>query len=547
MTDQIETEDNLAGATTTAGELSQYAAAQRQIREQLSGSPVAHSLDGRSFTFEASFEHAMPAGEFVTITTRDGRQFIGQVRELTMIEREGPELTVEGDAGLGVNLETGNVTQTSFRVRLPAVQGHGLVLGRLPGTAQGASGPDNRFTDAIVVPASTQTVSRYLDSVNRGGAQLVVGRLQGPGDTPRAALQASGFGRHTFLCGQSGSGKTYSLGVILERLLAETDLQMIVIDPNSDYVHLGDLRPGLQTGDAPPDEIARYQRAVTGLRVLRPAGTGVAPDATLKIRYGDLSPEVQATMLQLDPLRDRDEYDAYWRIVRQLGTSRYSLRDVQAQASANLSADSRQLALRIANLKISDWSIWAEEGDEWSLGDLKTGWRALVLDVGGFSHATEQALVANALLNELWRRRDRRQPTLIVIDEAHNICPQHPDNPIQALATERAIAIAAEGRKFGLYLLLSTQQPHKIHSNVLAQCDNLVLMRMNSSEDLQHLSRVFSFVPPALMDRSRTFAQGESLVAGKITPVPMLIKFGQRYSQEGGGDVPDTWARPAST
>ena len=36
------------------------------------------------------------------------------------------------------------------------------------------------------------------------------------------ALDAGGFGRHTFLCGQSGSGKTYSLGVILEQLLLET-------------------------------------------------------------------------------------------------------------------------------------------------------------------------------------------------------------------------------------------------------------------------------------------------------------------------------------
>jgi DNA helicase HerA-like ATPase len=46
---------------------------------------------------------------------------------------------------------------------------------------------------------------------------------------------ARGFSRHTFLCGQSGSGKTYSLGVILERLLIETDLRMVVLDPNSDF------------------------------------------------------------------------------------------------------------------------------------------------------------------------------------------------------------------------------------------------------------------------------------------------------------------------
>ena len=34
----------------------------------------------------------------------------------------------------------------------------------------------------------------------------------------RLVAQSGGFGRHTFLCGQSGSGKTYSLGVLLERV-----------------------------------------------------------------------------------------------------------------------------------------------------------------------------------------------------------------------------------------------------------------------------------------------------------------------------------------
>jgi DNA helicase HerA-like ATPase len=43
--------------------------------------------------------------------------------------------------------------------------------------------------------------------------------------------------------------------------------------------------------------------------------------------------------------------------------------------------------------------------------------------------------------------------SLIVIDEAHNVCPAEPPDPLVALATDRAIRIAAEGRKFGLYLL----------------------------------------------------------------------------------------------
>ena len=68
---------------------------------------------------------------------------------------------------------------------------------------------------------------------------------------------------------------------------------------------------------------------------------------------------------------------------------------------------------------------------------------------------------------------------------------------------------------------------------MLSQCDNLVLMRMNSAADLGHVGGVFSFVPPGLIDRATTFAQGEALVAGKIASHPALIRFGARISRGG--------------
>jgi hypothetical protein len=55
---------------------------------------------------------------------------------------------------------------------------------------------------------------------------------------------------------------------------------------------------------------------------------------------------------------------------------------------------------------------------------------------------------------------------------------------------------------------------------------------------------VFSFVPPSLIQRSATFRQGEGLIAGKISPEPALLRFGARISEEGGADVPATWAAP---
>jgi DNA helicase HerA-like ATPase len=135
-------------------------------------------------------------------------------------------------------------------------------------------------------------------------------------------------------------------------------------------------------------------------------------------------------------------------------------------------------------------------------------------------------------------------PRLVVIDEAHNVCPQVPVDPIQAIGTEHVIRIAAEGRKYGLYLLLSTQQPQKIHANVLAQCDNLILLRMNSTVDIDHLTKVFGFVPPSLLHQAAAFRLGEGLVAGNITSHALRYQGARRWTREGGADVPATWASP---
>ena len=153
--------------------------------------------------------------------------------------------------------------------------------------------------------------------------------------------------------------------------------------------------------------------------------------------------------------------------------------------------------------------------------------RCLVIDLGSLATREEQALASAAVLGELWRRREERRPVLIVIDEAHNVCPARPEDPLTAIATEHAVRIAGEGRKFGLYLLVSTQRPQKVHENVLSQCDNLLLMRMNSLADLGYVGEVFSFVPQSLLERATTFRQGESLAAGLIAPHPAFLRFGQ--------------------
>ena len=146
-------------------------------------------------------------------------------------------------------------------------------------------------------------------------------------------------------------------------------------------------------------------------------------------------------------------------------------------------------------------------------------------------------MIAESVLETLWRHRRDRKPVLIVIDEAHNVCPQNPESARGCPRHPPRASRSPLKGKFGLHLLVSTQRPQKVHENVLSQCDNLVLMRMNSAADLAHLVQSFSFVPPSIFDEARHFRLGEALIAGKVSPHPTLVRFGARISEEGGADV----------
>ena len=280
--------------------------------------------------------------------------------------------------------------------------------------------------------------------------------------------------------------------------------------------------------------VDRYRTVVPDIEVRRAESTGGTP---LRIRASELSADCRAAMLHLDPVTDREEYATLVELLEHDEAGRPLIDDAD-QLLTSERPGARQLGLRAVNLGILDWGIW-ERGTGGSLRDLllEGEWRCLVVDLGSLDTSEEQAVVAESVLDTLWRHRRDRRPVLVVIDEAHNVCPQSPDSRVVALATRHAVRIAAEGRKFGLHLLVSTQRPQKVHDNVVSQCDNLLLMRMNSAADLVHLAESFSFVPPSLLDAARHFGLGEALVAGKISPHPTLVRFGARISEEGGADV----------
>lgn len=515
--------------------------------------PLAYSTDGRTFGYDAPLSLPIPPGCYVRVDAGDQGCFLGQIITKEIMTREGAELGVNvGEEHRDFLPDGMSFSSLNARLQFRLLEGTGVLLGKVGENGFTPTANTDTFQRALIALADAEMVSRYLASASRKEASLPIGQTLYVDGHAEVRLKASGFNRHTFLCGQSGSGKTFALGIILEQLLLETDLRIVIIDPNSDFISLNQLRTldeVNQLRSTPLSEEAyaqvsmRYEQVANGLRVFRPPSLADSPENNLCVRFSDLSRDEQSGVLELDPLEDREEYNIFWRIVDRLERQDYSLADVQDMISHDYTSEARQLGLRIENKGVANWDVWSSPARSSLVDTLKQDdWRCLVLDIGTLDSMAEKTVIGNAVLTHFWRHRNQRKPVLVVIDEAHNICPQDPLSDMQAVSTEEVIRIAGEGRKFGIYLLLSTQRPGKIHNNVLSQCENLALMRMNSSADLNHLADILSQVPRSLMNQATMFKQGESLLAGRIVLNPTFAKFEGRISVEGGSDIPASWA-----
>lgn len=515
-----------------------HIALRRDLHAKFGPAQVGVSADGASVHLMGPVDSGLLIGGFAVLEGEGGDEWaslVVQIRSIGIVDREGPQL------GFSTDFTDSELTVTSATVRplLRSVMGTAVVLGTMDADRLIRTQQVVPFGERIVRSARPDEIAVIASGLGSGTNSIGIGSLCQALEVP-ARLEAKGFARHTFMCGQSGSGKTYTTGALFERLLSHTDLPIVILDPNSDHIHLGSLRDP----DDHSDEAERFRSSAGTVRVAR--ARGLDASFVLCADVSDLGLDWQALLLRLHPIGDADEFDALRRITATLSAP-YSIHDLLDAARAVADDDplGGHIARRITNLGIADWGVWRRD-DEMSLARVGLrDERCVVLDLGSLSGPDERTIVALALLGNRWALRRERQPVLIAVDEAHNVMPAVTDDPLLRAATDLGVLIAGEGRKFGLHLFVATQRPSKVHPNVVSQCDNLILMRMNGAGDVEDLVSLFSHVPDAMIRSSPGFGLGQALFAGPIMPVPLAIQVGTRLSPEGGGDVPTDWAAPA--
>ncbi|MDR3611402.1 MAG: ATP-binding protein [Ignavibacteriaceae bacterium] len=115
----------------------------------------------------------------------------------------------------------------------------------------------------------------------------------------------------------------------------------------------------------------------------------------------------------------------------------------------------------------------------------------------------------------------RRQPLLIALEEAHTYLRAGEDS----VASRTVQAIAKEGRKYGVGLLLISQRPTELDETVLSQIGTIFALRMTNSKDKGHISSAIQDDLSDLVSLLPSLRTGEGLVLGEAVKIPSRIKF----------------------
>jgi hypothetical protein len=286
------------------------------------------------------------------------------------------------------------------------------------------------------------------------------------------------------------------------------------------------------------------------------------------VAWNKLPRQWQMEVLGLELSRNPDEVAALYRVAQRLAdddtnipisplTVEQELALLAATPTMLNRLDERTVvSLQMRFRQAAELNLWQQEANQPDLSRcFEKQPRLLVLDVPSFANPKGAMILVAHLLESLWKlarhewdeamknpTEDSRTPTFVVIDEAHNFVPA--EDPIEPLALRisRTIQrIAAEGRKYGLFLLLATQRPPKVRPGLLSECANVCLMSLQSPIDHKLIMDIWGLEVKRTYEIAR-FPPAHGLLCGQWADGGEIhFQGGRRRSKETGGNLRRDW------
>jgi len=323
-----------------------------------------------------------------------------------------------------------------------------------------------------------------------------------------------------FVCGKRGSGKSYTMGVIAEGAAdlpkeIKQNISIIMLDTMGIYWTM--KYPNKKDKDLLDDWVLEGKGL--DVKIYTPTGyysdykkKGIPTDAPFSVKPSELDADDWNITFGINPHEPIGVLIE--RVIYELKDSgkEYDIDDVIKAINNDKDADNAvKDAAKNQFLNAKNWGVFDKKGTP--LKELARGGQVTVLDVSCYATMPGSwniknlviGLVSEKLFIErmVARKNEEYQEihksvnyfgdeqaakqefplVWLVIDEAHEFLPLKG----KTMATDPLVTILREGRQPGISLILATQQPGKIHTDVMTQSDTVISHRITARIDTEAL------------------------------------------------------------
>lgn len=366
--------------------------------------------------------------------------------------------------------------------------------------------------------------------------------------------------RAVLVCGKRGSGKSYTMGVIVEELLEAGNTLVVVIDPMGIYYPMAQANysqermlwewglnaKGVSTLVLVPGNPETLYGGREVIELIESKGVRFRQ---FRINPADLSPDAWCELFDLS-ISDVMGI-ALFRAVQQLRRRRkehFFIPDIIGEIEGDGLVQDRTRQALLNRLEMAqDWDIFSTRYQEvWEMFDTQS---VNIVDLSTLDPGPHgrRNLIVNVLARDIFKRRTiaRRKEELgligelprvwVLIDEAHQFAPSGK----ATLSKEALIRWAKEGRQPGLSLVIASQQPSALDSEIISQCDVIVAQKLTNQADIQAINSLSQdYMGGELKTYIRKLSRrGEAVLVDDEQEKVIMLQIRPRKSYHGGGEA----------
>ncbi|MFZ2411639.1 MAG: ATP-binding protein [Candidatus Methanoperedens sp.] len=338
--------------------------------------------------------------------------------------------------------------------------------------------------------------------------------------------------KHCSILAKTGAGKSYTGGVILEELL-DKNVPLLIIDPHGEYATLKSPNEDKHTS------FERYgitpKGYATQITVYTPASKLLNPAADSLFRLNGINLGIKEFTQLFSEDRSQNETGILFEAVSKLKAEKekYTIDDIIFEVGQNKSKVKWNVVNKLETLR--ETGLLSDKAT--TINELVQEGRASIIDMKGVNPDL-QAMIVSKLCTDIFeaRKLNTIPPCMLVIEEAHNFCPEKGFE--RTVSTDILRTIASEGRKFGLGLMVVSQRPARVDKNILSQCNTQIIMKVTNPNDLKAISKGLEGISSDVEEDIKRLSPGVAMIVSTYIERPILVDIRTRKSKHGGASVP---------